>query len=117
MNIHPGFKPALWGAAVGAVGIAIVGFSALGWTLDSTAERMANERAEVAVVAALAPICVAKFEAQADASKKLVEFKKVSTSWDQSSFIENGGWATMPGSATPNSAVAPSWAEKHGSPI
>ena len=85
--------------------------------LDSTADRMASERAEVAVVAALAPICVAKFEAQADASKKLVEFKKVSTSWDQSSFIENGGWATMPGSATPNSAVAHSCAEKLGSPI
>jgi hypothetical protein len=53
------------------LGIAIVGFSALGWTLDSTADRMANERAEVAVVAALTPICVAKFEAQADASRKL----------------------------------------------
>ena len=116
MNIHPGFKPALWGAAVGAVGIAVVGFSALGWTLDSTADRMANERAEVAVVAALAPICVAKFEAQADASKRLAQFKKVATSWEQSSFIENGGWATMPGSVTPNTAVAHACAEKLGSP-
>jgi hypothetical protein len=43
MKVHPGLKPALWGAVVGAVGIAIVGFSALGWTLDSTADRMANE--------------------------------------------------------------------------
>jgi hypothetical protein len=114
MKIHPGLKPALWGAVVGAIGFAVVGFSTLGWTLGSTADRMANERAEVAVVAALTPICVAKFEAQADASKKLVEFKKVSTSWDQSSFIENGGWATMPGSATPNSAVAHACAEKLG---
>jgi hypothetical protein len=71
MKIHPGFKPAVCGAVVGAVGIAVVGFSTLGWTLGSTADRMANERAEVAVVAALTPICVAKFEARADASKKL----------------------------------------------
>lgn len=90
-------------------------FSALGWMLGSTADRIANERAEVAVVAALTPVCVAKFEAQADAATKLVEFKKVSTSWDQSSFIEKGGWATMPGSATPNSAVAHACAEKLGS--
>ena len=115
MKVHPGLKPALWGAVVGAVGIAVVGFSTLGWTLASTADRMANERAEVAVVAVLTPVCVAKFEAQADAATKLVEFKKVSTSWDQSSFIEKGGWATMPGSATPNSAVAHACAEKLGS--
>jgi hypothetical protein len=79
------------GAVVGAVGIAVVGFSTLGWTFGSTTDRMANQRAEVAVVAALALVCVAKFEAQADAATKLVEFKKVSTSWDQSSFIEKGG--------------------------
>lgn len=69
MKILPGLKPAVWGAVVGAVGIAVVGFSTLGWTLGSTADRMANERAAVAVVAALTPICVAKFEAQADVSK------------------------------------------------
>jgi hypothetical protein len=77
---------------------------------------MPNERAEVAVVAALTPICVAKFEAQADASRKLSQFTGVATSWDQSSFIENGGWATMPGSDTPNSAVAHASAEKLGNP-
>jgi hypothetical protein len=110
-----GVKTSGVGAVVGAVGIAVVGFSTLGWTLGSTADRIANERAEVLVVAALTPICVAKFEAQADAATKLVEFKKVSTSWDQSSFIEKGGWATMPGSATPNSAVAHACAEKLGS--
>jgi hypothetical protein len=114
MKIHPGLKPAVLGAVVGAVGIAVVGFSGLGWTLSGTADRMANERAEVAVVAALTPIFVAKFEAQADASKKLAQFKGVATSWDQSSFIEKGGWATTPGSATPNSAVADACAEKLG---
>lgn len=86
--------------------MAIVGFWALGWTLGSSAERMARDRSEAAVVDALTPVCVAKFEAQADAAAKLTEFKKISSSWDQRSFIEKGGWATVPGSATPNSGVA-----------
>ena len=30
MKIHPGVKPAVWGAVVGAVAFAIVGFSSLG---------------------------------------------------------------------------------------
>jgi hypothetical protein len=115
MQVHPGIKPAVWGAVVGAAGISIIGFSSLGWTFGGTAEQMANQRAEVAVVAALTPICVAKFEAQTDAAIKLVAFKKIA-SWNQHSFIEKGGWATMPGSHTPNSAVAEACAEKLGSP-
>ena len=97
-----------------AIVISIVGFSALGWTLGSTADRMARDRAEAAVVSALTPVCVAGFEAQADAAAKLMEFKKISTSWDQRSFIEKGGWATIPGSGTPNSDVARACAERLG---
>jgi hypothetical protein len=89
----------------------VLGFSSFGWTLGSTAERMARERAQTAVVGALAPICVEKFQHQADAATKLVEFNKVS-SWDRRSIIEKGGWATMPGSDIPNSAVASACAEQ-----
>ena len=114
MKIHPGVKPAVWGAVAGAVALSVVGFSSLGWTLGSTAEKMATEHAKAAVVAALAPICVEKFQHQADALAKLVEFNKIS-SWNRRSVIEKGGWATMPGSDTPNSAVATACAEKLGS--
>jgi hypothetical protein len=114
MRSHPEIKPAVWGAVFGAIAMAIVGFWALGWTLGSSAERMARDRAEAAVVDALTPVCVAKFEAQADAAAKLTEFKTISSSWDQRSFIEKGGWATTPGSATPNSDVASACAEKLG---
>jgi hypothetical protein len=114
MKIHPGVKPAVWGAVVGAVAFAVVGFSSLGWTLGSTAEKMASQRAETAVVAALAPICVDKFQQQTDSAAKLVAFNKV-PSWDRRALIEKGGWATMPGSSAPNSAVASACAEKLGS--
>jgi hypothetical protein len=115
MKIHPGVKPAVWGAVAGAIAFAVVGFSQLGWTLGSTAEKMATQRAETAVVAALAPICVERFQQQTDAAAKLVAFNKVSSSWDRRALIEKGGWATMPGSSTPNSAVASVCAEKLGS--
>ena len=35
----PWFKPAAWGVVLGAIGTMIVGFSWLGWTLGSTADR------------------------------------------------------------------------------
>src|SRR6266550_4378688 len=44
----PWFKPAAWGVVVGVVATMIGGFSWLGWTLGSTAERMAVERTSAA---------------------------------------------------------------------
>ena len=114
MKIHPGVKPAIWGAVVGGIAFAVVGFSSLGWTLGSAAEKMATQRAETAVVAVLAPICVEKFQQQTDAPAKLVAFNKA-LSWDRRSLIEKGGWATFPGTEKPNSAVASACAEKLGS--
>jgi hypothetical protein len=114
MKKYPSLKPGIWGAVIGAAAISVVGFSTFGWTLGSTAERMAAERAQTAVVGVLAPICVEKFQHQADASAKLIEFTKVS-SWNRRSVIEKGGWATMPGTDTPNSAVASACAERLGS--
>ena len=105
MRVPQWCKPACWGAVLGAVAIMIVGFSWWGWTLGSTAQRMAQERAQAAVVATLTPLCVSSFMQQPDAAVKLAEFQKIS-SWQQSGFIEKGGWATLDGNSTPNSAVA-----------
>jgi hypothetical protein len=55
--------------------------------------------------AALSPICVDKFQRSAEASTNMTELKKVS-SYQQGSFIEKGGWATLPGSDAANSSVA-----------
>jgi len=90
-------KPALWGFAAGAAALAIVGFSWGGWVTGGKAEAAAHNRAQTAVVEALAPFCVAKFQQSADAEANLAEFKKVD-SWSQGRFVEKGGWATLPGS-------------------
>ena len=108
-------RPALWGALAGAIALAIVGFSWGGWVTGGTAETLAKNSAATAVVAALTPICVEKFRQAADASANLVEMKKATYAWDQSKFVEKGGWATMPGSTEPNSAVAKACAESLGS--
>jgi hypothetical protein len=113
MKLHQGIKPALWGAAGGAVAISVIGFSAMGWMLGSTAERLAVSRAESAVVAVLSPICVEKFQQQSNAAAKLTEFKKAA-SWDQRSLIEKGGWAATPGTDKTDSAVISACAEKLG---
>jgi hypothetical protein len=111
--LPPSSKPGIWGAVIGAGVISVLGFSLFGWTLGGTAEQMAKERAETAVVDAPAPICVERFRQQPDAPTKLKEFAKA-MSWDQRSIIEKGGWATMPGTDAPNTAVAPACAERLG---
>jgi hypothetical protein len=106
----PWLKPAVWGVVIGAAGTMIIGFSWLGWTLESTAERMAVERINSAVVVAFTPSCVTSFMPQPGAAAELAEFQKIE-SWRQRDFIEAGGWATSRGEKTPNAGVASACAE------
>jgi len=107
MNIPIETKPALWGIAGGAIALAIVGFTWGGWTTGGKAEATAQMRVNDAVVGALAPVCVEKFQRGSDASANLVALKKVDA-WSQGEFVEKGGWAAVPGTNTTErvSAVA-----------
>jgi len=106
----PWLKPAVWGAIIGGVVTMILGFSWMGWVLGGTAERMALERANAAVVVALTPTCVSRFMQQPNAAVKLKELQTID-SWKQREFVEAGGWATSSGDETPNSRVATTCAE------
>jgi hypothetical protein len=100
-------KPAVWGGVVGVAAIAIIGFSA-GWVVTSgSAQEMAQEQEEKAVLAALTPICVAQFKSQMPQVRttQLAALKDES-SWQRGDFVEKQGWATMPGSKEPNDEVA-----------
>jgi hypothetical protein len=110
MQIYPNLpgdalKRLLQGAVAGCLATLIIGFTWGGWTLGTTAKQMADKSASTAVIAALAPICVDKFQHATDATDTLVALKKIN-SWEQSSFVEKGGWATMPGSTSADSEVA-----------
>ena len=93
----------LQGAAAGAVATIVVGFYWGGWSLGSTVDKMAKERSELAVVAALAPVCVAKFRALPDAEAKQVALSKVD-SWKRGDEFPKE-FVTLPGESYPSSAL------------
>ena len=93
----------LQGAAVGAVATIVVGFSWGGWSLGSTADKMAKEQSNLAVVAALAPVCADKFRGQPDAAAKTVALSKVD-SWKRAEEFPRS-LVTLPGETYSSSAL------------
>ena len=105
MNIPEWLKPALYGAAAGAVALAIVGFSWGGWVTGGTAKQMASDQARLEVVAALVPICMEQSSQDPQVVETLAQLKDTS-SYLRSNMLTKVGWATMPGSSDPNRDVA-----------
>ena len=93
----------LQGAAFGAVATMIIGFNWGGWSLGSTADKMAKEKSDLAVVAALAPVCADKFRAPPDAETKKVALSKVN-SWKRADEFPKE-LITLPGGTYPSSAL------------
>jgi hypothetical protein len=93
----------LQGAAAGVVATVVVGFGWGGWSLGSTANKMANEQSERAVIAALAPVCADKFRALPDAAAKTVELSKAD-SWKRSEEFPKE-FVTLPGETYRSSAL------------
>lgn len=112
MQIPANLKPSLWGAAAGAIVLATVGFTWGGWMTSSTANKLAGERADSAVVAVLTPNCVEKFQQNADAAANLAALKAFPSTWEQGDFLQKGGWATRPGAASPDYVLSRACAEK-----
>ena len=102
----------LQGIAIGAVASMVIGFSWGGWVTGGTADKIADERANTAVLAALTPICVEKFLQNSDAKANLAVLQKISSNWEQGQYLEKGGWATQPGATSPDYRLARACAEK-----
>ena len=96
-------KRLLQGAAAGAVATIFVGFYWGGWSLGSTADKTAKERSELAVVAALAPVCADKFRALPDPKAKTVALSKVEA-WKRGEEFPKQ-FVTLPGETYPSSAL------------
>ena len=99
-------KPGIWGVIIGSILTMIVGFSWGGWTTSSTARQQAMIQADTAVTTALVPICLAGKRADLAYAKKLGELTAITSSYEQTEFVMKAGWATFPGQADPNRAVA-----------
>ena len=105
-ELRASLKPGIWGVVIGSILTMIVGFSWGGWTTSSTARQVATQQTDVAVSAALLPICMAAWKADSGHAKKLSELTAMTSSYDQTEFVMKAGWATFPGQADPNRGVA-----------
>ena len=93
----------LQGTAVGAIATIVIGFSWGGWSLASTANEMAKQRSEQAVVLAMAPVCADKFRALPDAGAKLITLSKVDSWKRRDEFPKD--LVTLPGESYPSTAL------------
>ena len=105
MKIPENTSAYAWGAVVGAIVLAVVGFGWGGWVTGGTSMKTAAAAAADAKVAVLAPICADRFRAQGDSAAKIADLAKAS-SWDRGTVVEKSGFAIMPGSKTSESDVA-----------
>jgi hypothetical protein len=72
---------------------------------------MAEARADAAVLKALTPMCVAKFQQASDKEQKLKGLQSTG-SWRRDDFVIEQGWATLPGSEEPWRQVAEACADR-----
>jgi hypothetical protein len=106
-------KPGLYGAACGAVALAVIGFSWGGWVTGGTARTMAADQSKAEVVTALSLICVD----QSKRDPQLVEriaLLKAASSYERGDLVMKNGWATMPGTTEGDRLVAIACADKVG---
>jgi len=96
-------KRLLQGAVVGAIATMVVGFNWGGWSLGSTADKMAKEQSELAVVGALAPVCADKFRALPDVAAKTIAVSKAEPWKRVEEFPKE--FVTLPGETSPSSAL------------
>ena len=82
----------------------IIGFTWGGWVTGRTARTMAEDMAKDAVVERLAPICVAQFNQDPEKDQKLEELRETS-SYQRRAYVQDQGWATMPGEEEPDREV------------
>lgn len=109
-------KPALWGAAAGAVALTIVGFSLGGWVTAGKAEKMATDRAKAEVVAALVPICIEQARQDPEADQRLASLRDARGT-KRRDIVIDAGWATMPGQDAPDRTVANACMERLASEL
>lgn len=111
MNAPVWIKPAIWGAVAGCVATAVVGFGYMDWNTAATTDRIAAERANTAVVAALVPLCVANAKADEDPTR-MVKFNAETSSFSRSDLVRTSGWATLPGMTAPSSNLVDACSEQ-----
>lgn len=105
MQLPESTKPALLGAGVGAIALAILGFSWGGWMTSSSAAEMSTKQSMAATATALTPYCVQLAQNDPNSTEVLAEIVKAS-SYKRRGMVEEAGWATPLGAEKPDRALA-----------
>jgi hypothetical protein len=110
------FRPSktvlFWSCAACVVLTMIVGFSWGGWVTGGTAQEMVEDATEQTTEQLAAALCVERFTSAQDVGVQLASLKEITSSYRQSEFIEDGGWATLPGTEEANAEGADLCAER-----
>jgi hypothetical protein len=94
-------KSTLFWSCVGCIILTmVVGFTWGGWVTGGSARTMAEKASDTARADLAATICVTKFMNGKDAATQLATLKQTSN-WKREQFIQDGGWATLPGLKQP----------------
>lgn len=95
-------KPLVIGIIIGALGWWAALSWGFGWMSHGSARQLADQQTGTALVAALTPECMNRFEHQTDVLKAWQALKKASANFNQASFMKKGGWVVMKGQPVPS---------------
>ena len=105
MRLPEGFMSGLYGAGIGVIALAAVGFFWGGWLTGGEAQRRSEQASVAAIAEALTPYCVASSKSDPRSIAVLAELKNA-LGMERRGVIEKAGWATALGSDKPNSELA-----------
>ncbi len=104
-NAQPTKMIVFWAILATIILTIVVGFVWGGWVTGGGSLKAGETMGVDAVVLRLAPICVDQFNQDPDKALKLDELKGL-TSYKQVQYVQDQGWATMPGEEKPDRKVA-----------
>jgi hypothetical protein len=104
-------KTMLWSAIGGAIVWWIVLSAGFGWTSAGSAEQQAVERVKTAMLDVLTPICVERFNQDAENEVKFKALQETST-WNRAAYVAKQGWATVAGNHVSENQLAKSCASQ-----
>lgn len=110
-DFQPSKTAVAWICAGCVAATIAVGFTWGGWVRGSTAQDLARRAADGARAELAAVICVNRFVNAPDFTAKLASLKKAEQ-WKRAGLVEDGGWATLPGTKDPVSGAASLCAEQ-----
>jgi hypothetical protein len=101
-ELQPSKTMLAWACAGSIAATLVVGFTWGGWVTGGTAQDMAGKAGDEARGQLASVVCAESFMAAPDAAVQLVALKEIDSSYQQRRFVQDGGWATMPGHDSPD---------------